>query len=69
MTCWLFHKWGKWGEIEKGSLESTRPVFDDYYSKLLKQPDGYKTETIPWHYQRRRCERCNKVQLKEVSIK
>lgn len=62
MTCWPWmHRWTKWEVTEKGNLRSMRDALGLPIADWRKEP-------IIGHYilQQRSCERCGKMQIREV---
>lgn len=56
MSCWPWtHRWTKWKEIARGDL------FAERLSTGSQIPIGYFVE------QQRECERCGKMQIREIS--
>ena len=51
MSCWLFHKWGKWEE--------------EKYNMIGTDDNGLKFKCVR-RYQERYCELCNKKQVERL---
>lgn len=51
-NCFLWHKWGKWKDVDAGDI--------------LREDNSIKGKYI---VQERRCEICNKVQLRWEKLK
>lgn len=69
MSCWLWHKWGKWSEPYKVERESIRPFGFGEWFEYRGDFDGYKkalTIKATLMYQKRQCLRCGKVESREI---
>ena len=64
--CFLFHKWGKWEDTQKGDIipNEGSPLY------IVRGLDSEKIDPTPigrYIRQERRCSDCNKVELRTES--